>query len=406
LRQGIRRAISEASSIPFPVRLVFAALALSIGAVSFSPAASESPASPTYAGVELGTLTIGKRTYEDVRVSSRDARSVFFRHRGGIGSARLRELPAEAQARLGFDPESAPPEPPPPPPPKRSSPPPSASPTAARAKPPSASAKLDELFLAYDQAPELRLRQSLQPEFIRLGLVVKNQGRRPSCAVYAVVSALEFQNARLTGSIEKLSEEYLIWATRRSLGLSGPGASLLRDPASGDFTEDTGFTLPSVIAGLQIYGIPAYEDMRNQPGLAAAAVPEPSPEIIARARDRRRVFISPLPGREPAVVIPRIIHALNAELPVPLGLLWPHENTIHAGVLRAQQAIPGAGHAVTVVGYECSTGVIEDTVFIFKNSYGPRWGQGGYGRVSYGYLQKNLLDAYVLDVRPAKPTSP
>lgn len=388
------------------MRSVFAAFALSFSVISLPASASENSAPRSYAGLELGTLTIGKRTYEEVRVGSRDSRSVFFRHRGGIGSARLRDLPPDAQARLGFDPETAPPEPPPPAPPRRSAPAEAASPAAARARPPAASAKLDELFLAYDQAPELRPRQTLQPDFIRFGLVVKNQGRRPSCAVYAVVSALEFQNARLSGSIEKLSEEYLIWATRRSLGLSGPGTALLRDPASGDFAEDAGFTLPSVIAGLQTYGIPLYDDMRNQPGLAAAAVPEPPPEVVARARDRRRVFISPLPGHEPAVVIPRIIHALNAELPVPLGLLWPHENSIRAGVLMAQQAIPGVGHAVTVVGYECPSGTLEDTVFIFKNSYGPRWGQGGYGRVSYAYLAKNLLDAYVLDVRPAAPTPP
>ncbi len=379
------------------MRPVLVALALSFSTAASLVAASGTEVSRDYAGLELGALTVGKQTYEDVRVTSRDARSVFFRHRGGIGSARLRDLPAEAQARLGYDPDSAPPDSPPPVAVARHASKPAA---AAKAEAP-VSTKLDQLFLAYDEAPELRRRQTLQPEFIRLGLVVKNQGRRPSCAVYAVVSALEFQSARLTGSIEKLSEEYLIWATRRSLGLSGPGAALLRDPASGDFAEDAGFTLPSVIAALQTYGIPLYEDMRNQPGLAAAAVPEPPPEIISRARDRRRVFISALPGREPVVMIPRIIHALNAEMPVPLGLRWPNENAIHAGVLKAQQPQPGAGHAITVVGYECPDGVLENTVFIFKNSYGPRWGQGGYGRVSYGYLAKNLLDAYVLDLRPA-----
>lgn len=387
------------------MRPVFAALALSFSATTFPLVASQSAPPRSYAGVELGTLKVGKQTYEDVRVSSRDSRSVFFRHRGGIGSARLRDLPADAQARLGFDPASAPPEPPPPAPSAPASARAPAPSDAKRVPRPAVSSKLDGLFLSYDQPPELRRKQTLQSEFIRLGLVVKNQGRRPSCAVYAVVSALEFQNARVSGSIEKLSEEYLIWATRRSLGLSGPGESLLRDPASGDFIEDTGFTLPSVIAGLQTYGIPLYEDMRNQPGLAAAAVPQPPAEVISRARDRRRVFIAPLSGREPSVVIPKIVHALNAELPVPIGLLWPHERTIRAGVLNGQQAVPGAGHAVTVVGYECETGAIEDTVFIFKNSYGPQWGQGGYGRVSYGYLAKNLLDAYVLDVRTTQPAS-
>ncbi len=382
------------------MRFVPAVLALALSALS-SLASTEKPSDWShYSGLDLGALTIGVRSYAEVRVTSRDARSVFFRHREGLGSARLRDLPPEAQARLGFDPASAPPEPP-----SASSPEPKHATLESATKPPAplparrSDSRLDGLFLAFDQAPELRARQTLQPEFIRLGLVVKNQGRRPSCAVYAVVSALEFQNARLGGSIEKLSEEYLIWATRRILGLSGAGDSAPRDPQSGEFIADSGFTLPSVIAGLQTFGIPLYEDMRNQPGLAVAAVPEPSAEIIARAREKRRVSIAELPGREPSVVVPRIIHALNAELPVPLGLLWPNENAIHAGVLKAQQAVPGAGHAITLVGYECPGGKIEDCVFVFKNSYGPRWGQGGYGRVSYDYLVKNLLDAYVLDVR-------
>lgn len=370
---------------------VFVFAALSAGRAGEAP-----PASIT--GLELGTFTVGKQTYHEVRVRSRDARSLFFRHRDGLGSVRLRDLPPELQTRLDFDPASAPPETAPPPSPRVR---PAAKPAAPREAPPSATTKLDELFPGFDREPELRPRQTLQPEFIRLGLNVKNQGRRPSCAVYAIVSALEFQNSRLTGSIEKLSEEYLVWATRRSLGLSGPAASLLRDPSTGDFTEDAGFALPSVVAGLQTYGIPLYDDMRNQPGLAASAVPEPPPEIIDRARRRRLVFISPLPGQTPAVVIPRIVHALNAELPVPVGIRWPNERAIHAGVLSSQQPVEGANHAVTIVGYECPDGIIGNAVFIFKNSYGPRWGQGGYGRVSHAYLARNLLDAYVLDVRPA-----
>jgi len=356
---------------------------------------------PAVAGLELGTITVGKTSYHEVRVRSRDQRSLFFLHRDGLASVRLRDLPPEIQARLGYDPASAPPElPPPAPPPSLPAP---ASTAPAKRDTTESSSMLEELFLSFDQAPELRPKQTLQPEFIRLGLAVKNQGRRPSCAVFAIVGALEFQNARLTGSIEKLSEEYLVWATRRSLGLTGPEAVLLRDPATGELTEDAGFSLPSVIAALQTYGIPRYEDMRNQPGLAATEVPEPSPQIVAQARGRRRVFIAALPGRDPVSIIPRIVQALNSEIPVPLGMRWPNERSIHAGVLSAQQPLPDAFHAVTAVGYECPTGRIEDTTFVFKNSYGPRWGQGGYGRVSYRYLSRNLVDAYVLDVRPPAP---
>ncbi len=355
-----------------------------------SPSPAESVASVN--GLELGTLTLGKRTFHEVKVRSRDERSVFFTHRDGLGSARLRDLPATMQNRLGFDPAAAPEETPPAPLPRAAPP---AKDAASADAWPRATSRLEALFLAYESAPELRLRQTLQPDFIRLGLAAKNQGRRPSCAVYAVVSALEFQGAGPDGAVERLSEDYLIWATRRSLGLSSPASSLLRDPATGELVEDEGFTLTEVIAALQTYGIPAEADAPPRAGASR----EPDAALIERARARRQVFIAPLPGREPAIVAPRIVHALNTGFPVPVGLRWPNERAIRAGVLSAQSPAPGAAHAVTIVGYECATGRIEDAVFVFKNSYGPRWGQGGYGRVTHGYLARHLLGAYVLDVR-------
>ncbi len=356
---------------------------------------------PSLVGLELGTFSVGRQTYHEVRVRSRDSRSLVFTHRGGLGSVRLHDLPPEIQKQIGFDPWTAPPEAPPPSQAAPPAPPPRPAQASAPARPLATTSQLDQLFLTLQgPAPEIRTRQSLQPEFIQLGLAAKSQGRRPSCAVYAIVGALEFQNARLTGAIEKLSEEYLIWAVRRSLGLTTPSLATHGDSAPIEFQEDAGFTLPSVIAALQRYGIPLHEDMRNQPGLAAAAVPEPPAEIIERARSRRLVFISPIHEQDPALSIPRLVHALNAGFPVPAGLRWPHDRAITGGTLSAQQPLPGAFHAVTFIGYESPSGRIEDAVFVFKNSYGPRWGQGGYGRATYAYLARNLLDAYVLDVRP------
>ncbi len=377
---------------------MLAALALAFAGVPSALAAEPASASPPaqIAGLALGTVVVGRTTYEDVRVRSRDARSVLFTHRGGLASVRLRDLPPATQALLGYDPAADPGDLPPPPPPARPAP-------AKPARQPatadnSTTPQLEQLFLKYDTVPAPQPLQSLQPEFIRLNLAAKNQGRRPSCSVYAVVSALEFQNARLTGSLERLSEEYLIWATRRSLGLSGPNAVLARD-AEGEPTEDVGFTLISVVTALQTYGIPAQADMPNVPGLAVDEVPAPTPEIIAKARARRLVFITQLPGRESGTLVNSLIHALDAGFPVPAGLRWPHERSIRAGMLAEQTPLPNAFHAVTFIGYECPSGRLEDTAFIFKNSYGPRWGRGGYGRASWNYLSRHLFEAYVLDVR-------
>jgi C1A family cysteine protease len=36
---------------------------------------------------------------------------------------------------------------------------------------------------------------------------------------------------------------------------------------------------------------------------------------------------------------------------------------------------------------------------VFKNSYGPTWGEGGYGWVTCRYLQNYLLSAALLEVQ-------
>jgi len=111
------------------------------------------------------------------------------------------------------------------------------------------------------------------------------------------------------------------------------------------------------------------------------------------------VFVQRLPGRDHATLLNNLVQALNAGIPVPVGMAWPSYFTIHGGFLSEQKPPPNSGHAVTIVGYRCASGRLEDAVFIFKNSWGPQWGQGGYGVVTYGYLNNYLGDAVVLEVQ-------
>lgn len=48
------------------------------------------------------------------------------------------------------------------------------------------------------------------------------------------------------------------------------------------------------------------------------------------------------------------------------------------------------GHAVCAVGYDDAQGLIK-----FKNSWSVKWGQDGYGYLSYDYINKYLWDAWV-----------
>ena len=375
-----------------------AALVLTLATLLLAPAGparAETPVPvPPGQGVSLGTLHVGTITYHQVTLLSVNARTIVIRHSGGMASIRLRDLPGELQSRFGYSPaaesaadealqrantENAKPR-------KQDS-----SAAVQRAKP---NSKIDDLLLHIGQKPELRSEIDLRPRFRQLDLGVKDQGRRPSCAVFAVVSALEFENAELVGQAERFSEEYLLWATRKTLNRE---ARPEMEPSPDD--ADEGFSLEEVLFALRAYGIPPLAAMPNAGYRKMTAIPEPSPELIGRARTHRRVSVHQLSGHDAVTRIDKIILALNSGVPVVIGLRWPNYHTIRAGILSEQTPLTSGAHAVTLVGYASSAGQIEDATFVFKNSYGPSWGEAGYGRVTYRYLQKHLLDAALIEVQ-------
>lgn len=351
-------------------------------------------AQPAYGpGTTLDTLVVGATTYRQVQIRSVNPRTLIITHTGGMASIRLRDLSPEWQQRFNYDPavEAADASPQPPPVARPSS----RRPATFEERP------IAALLRQFGEPAALQPRVDLRPRFFELELGVKNQGRRPSCAVFAVVSALEFQHAQLTGTPQKFSEEYLSWATLRTIHRVPPLAS---EPANDDAAAedaDAGFTLREVLAALRGYGIPPQSSMPNTVGLALDAIAPPSPEIVEAARRHQRVFVHEIPGRDNATRINNLVHALNAGMPIAIGLGWPHFRLLRTGYLSGQTPMPGSGHAVTLVGYlAADSGRIEDTVFVFKNSWGVAWGQGGYGTVTYGYLQQHLDDAVLLEVQP------
>ena len=365
------------------------------------PARAAAPETvPPAVGTTFETLQVGATVYHHVKLLSTNARTIVIAHSGGMASIRLRDLSPDLQARFGYNPAAE-----------------SAANSAlqhaneqaarqrqqaasTRARPANSDSKFENLLLHFGQKPEIQNEIDLRPQFRELGLGIKDQGRRPSCAVFAVVSALEYQNAELTGQAEKFSEEYLIWATRRALhrgvqteGDSNPGQTESSDDA------DEGFSLDDVVLALRTYGILPQSAMPNAGYSKMTAIPEPSPELIDQARTHRRVYVHMVPGHDTAMRIDNLILALNAGTPLAVGMRWPYYHTIRGGYLSEQKPYPGAAHAVTLVGYQNSSGQVEDTVFIFKNSWGPTWGEGGYGRVTYRFLRNNLLDAALLEIQ-------
>jgi hypothetical protein len=378
-----------------PRSLGVAILVLGLSMVFVPPMPAEGTAAGRIAaGESLESLTVDKTVYRDVVIKSVTARTVMFTHRGGLASIKLRELSPEWQERFGYDPAAE-----------------QASDEALKraqaerqarlaaaaqagkaAQAREAASRFERVLQACGQPVTPLVEVDLRPRFRELELHAKNQGRRPSCAIFAVVSAIEFINAENTGKPEKLSEEYLIWATRKSVQRPDQSEAAM----TGD-DADAGFALTEVVMALRSYGIPPERDMPNTMGQALDSIAEPTPEIIAAARSRTQGSVYQVPGRDNATVLNNVVHALNAGLPVAIGTAWPRFFNMRAALLNSQE--PSYSHAVTLVGYRCPTGRIEDATFIFKNSWGADWGANGYGYASYSYLLKHLHTAILLELR-------
>lgn len=331
---------------------------------------------------------VGESTYSGVRVQKVTPATVTIFHTGGIQQLELESLSVELQERFDYDLEEA-----------------------ARWK---EEARKDRQAEADDRASEIRQKLAirtrepalkagqgidpatvvmrrevdLRPSYRELGLFSKDQGVRPSCSVFAVVSALEYENAIQDGTATRFSEEFLIWAMRKM----HPGIPL-----------DDGFHFPEVISALQTYGVPPYSIMPNTVvkdvtfRINIDSI-EPSEEAILAAETHRSVTPVWLRHDDPKM-LERIVGALNHDKPVIIGLRWPNQRAfLHTNLLNKQTPMEDAGHAVTLVGYRNEFGSVDDIRFIFRNSYGQDWGLGGFGFVTGRYLRENLLTALYLNM--------
>jgi hypothetical protein len=384
--------------MPMPFRRLLAAVCglmlLALAAAGQTPPATYGP------GATIESLIVGNVTYRQVKVRSVNARTLVITHAGGMASLRLRDLAPEWRERFRYDPaaeeaaEQAAAE-------AKASQAAHAA-AAAKAKPKPAAkpagreTPFEVLLRQLGQPVALKAEVDLRGSLSSLNLGVKDQGRRPSCAIFSVVSALEYQNALLSGSAQKFSEEYLIWAVRRTTKRVAPAAAADAEEAG---NADEGFSLSEVVTALRAYGIPLQSTMPNTFGTKIEAIEDPPGAIVEEARRNQRIGFHALPGRDNATRINNLVIALNSGIPVPVGMAWPHWRTIRSGFLSVQKPVTGAGHAVTLVGYRCPSGRLEDTQFIFKNSWGANWGQGGYGVVTFEYLQQHLGDAVLLELQ-------
>jgi Papain family cysteine protease len=230
----------------------------------------------------------------------------------------------------------------------------------------------------------------LTPQFKELGLTVRTQFGRPSCGTFAITALAELESARgHPGPAPALSEEFLWWACDQAAGLK----------------KDHSVLFQRVVNGLNAFGICTEElmpyarkkDSPNKPSAAALR------DAASRAERWRVIWIRHWAVNRP--VSPEEFHALKQTLarghPVACGLRWPKSSTCDDRLVQvppADQVVDG--HSIALVGYEDDAGKPGGGIFRIRNSWGPQWGNEGYGIISYAYVRAYLNDALWLQWGP------
>ena len=244
--------------------------------------------------------------------------------------------------------------------------------------------------LAAQAADALPRSISLIPDFQKDGLTALNQGNRGDCSLFAITGLVEFEIDQHTSGVHpRLSEDYLIWAADEATGQTGDQAMFYK-----------------AVLGLNELGICSSADMpylsKSEPNRKASAA------AIAKARMWRerwqiewikRWSYSTLSESE----LTEIKQAIAAGHPVACGVRWPKDlkGSELLDVPAPNQVFDG--HSIVLVGYEDAPAKRGGGVFQFRNSFGPDWGDEGYGRMSFAYVKAYAND--VLWMRLGAPDS-
>ena len=223
---------------------------------------------------------------------------------------------------------------------------------------------------------------------------VKDQGDRGSCAYFAVTALMEsgMKAWYADGRDPNLSEEYLIWWNKAVDGVSSGG--------------DGSVTIEN-IRSLQRGGLLAeeylpYHHSWFSPGMPCARWKSDDRTAPARcwahqgpAKSVRQNVTGPEDFDAGfygvAAVSESIVHELAAGQAVTLSLPVNQNGwnavtgeAVHTSALqeecRGDKNLCG-GHVVLITGYD-----LNRRVFTFKNSWGSSWGDGGYGFLSFDYV--------------------
>lgn len=242
--------------------------------------------------------------------------------------------------------------------------------------------RIERPVLTFDNKPDVDLR----PEITALGITIRpNQGSRGTCSVFAMTFLLDFMYAKHYGlKNADFSEEYLNYVSNLAIA----------EKVDGGFFDQ-------IDKGYQKYGIVnealvPYKSSFDPNLNIRDAVLQSGSAIAPRLKQHFIKAWDVNTGLQASQLL-AILFQLKQGRPVAAGLRWPKQFATEKILGVTLMKTPAAsdvfdGHSIDFVGFKASKAFPGEGYLIFRNSWGPGFGDNGYGYMSFDYAMKYVND--------------
>lgn len=229
-----------------------------------------------------------------------------------------------------------------------------------------------------------RLRQRRLPTSMDLReyfSAARNQGNLNASTAFAVLSLVEYFDARAKGRVLEASRLFLYQMTMKLLGLVGNAAVDQR----------------STFKALVRFGSPP--DTYWPYAVDRFHVVPTDPFLFSFAREYEDIHFFRLDDADREKNLQTIKSYLAAGFAVTFGFPVPSSMRGEADIpFRPQFDSIRGGQAVLAVGYDDKRRIASETgALLFRSSWGSRWGDDGYGWLPYNYVTQGFaLDFWTM----------
>jgi len=200
---------------------------------------------------------------------------------------------------------------------------------------------------------------------------VADQGQLGSCTAHAGTYMLERLYNKVGRPMPLLSRLDLYWSTRVAI-------------AGGNASDDSGATLRDTMQAMVVAGV-ALEQL--WPYDVTQFAETPPVEATVEAKNHRATHYQRCPDLAAVMTALWWGYTVIGGFSVPENMM--SDECARTGMVQypgPDEAIVG-GHAVHVVGYDITKGLIE-----FQNSWNAAWGDRGFGYLPTRFIDDGLMD--------------